>query len=89
MQIFECHKNLTVSLFQERVSNFPPEVCFSELGGGDGSSLDPSMASQSPINHLISRESTMDIGVGDWNPNSGRGEEEAAKCKEEKDLSKS
>ena len=55
----------------------------------DGSSLDPSMASVRRINHLISRESTMDIGVGDRDTNSGRGEEEAAKCREEKDLSKS
>ena len=65
------------------MSNFHQEECFCERGGGsvvDGSSLDPSMASLRRINHLISRESTMDIGVGDRHPNSGQGEG-GKKCK--------
>ena len=64
--------------------NFAPKLCFSGWCGGnveDGSSLDPP-GWVGGINHLISRESTMDIGVmGDRDPNSGQEESLKQKCK--------
>ena len=67
--------------------HFFAKDCSSEWGGEivwDRSSLGPWM-DRWGINHLISRESTMDIGVGDRHPNSGREEANA----KEKDFSKS